>query len=312
MQQKWDGIDEFVAVATAGSFAGGAASLGASTSQVSRAVVRLESRLDARLFYRTTRHVALTDTGRALLDRCRELIRQRDEALDLVTDIGEPQGELRITCSIALGSRFIAPIVARMTKEFPRLSINLELSNRIVDLVAEGFDVAIRTGNLADSRLIATRIASRRLYLCASPEYLDRAGRPQTIEDLAGFECLLGMAPTWQFEVDGISQPFRPQGRWRCNGGDAVLEAALLGLGICQLPEFYVLPLIASGTLEPLLEEYRPRDEAIWAVYPQRRHLLPKVQHLINRLRVELTPALSHHQLLVRHNQTDQDNNESA
>ena len=301
MQPKWDGIDEFVAVATAGSFAGAAASLGASTSHISRAIVRLETRLDARLFYRTTRHVALTDTGRALLDRCRELIRQRDEALDLVTDVGEPQGELRITCSIALGSRFIAPIVAQMTKEFPRLSVNLELSNRIVDLVAEGFDIAIRTGNLADSRLIATRIASRRLYLCASPEYLARAGRPESIEDLAKFDCLLGMAPTWQFEIDGISQAFRPQGRWRCNSGDAVLEAALLGLGICQLPEFYVLPLLANGTLEPLLEEYRPRDEPIWAVYPQRRHLLPKVQHLINRLRVELTPALSHNQPFERH-----------
>lgn len=292
MHQKWDGIDEFVAVATAGSFANAAARLGASTSQVSRAVIRLEERLDTQLFYRTTRKVALTDTGRALVDRCRELIRQRDEALDLITDAGEPQGELRITCSTALGSRFVAPIVARMAKQFPRLSVNLELSNRIVDLVAEGFDLAIRTGNLADSGLIATRIASRRLYLCASPDYLKLAGRPQTIEDLANFECLRGTASTWHFQIDGVSSTVRPNGRWRCNSGDAVLEAALLGLGICQLPEFYVLPQIANGALEPLLEAFRPRDEPIWAVYPQRRHLLPKVQHLISILRVELGAAL--------------------
>ncbi|RXR29274.1 LysR family transcriptional regulator [Sphingobium fluviale] len=292
MHQKWDGIDEFVAVATAGSFANAAARLGASTSQVSRAVIRLEERLDTQLFYRTTRKVALTDTGRALVERFRELIRQRDEALDLITDVGEPQGELRITCSTALGSRFVAPIVARMAKQFPRLSVNLELSNRIVDLVAEGFDLAIRTGNLADSGLIATRIASRRLYLCASPDYLKPAGRPQTIEDLANFECLRGTASTWHFQMDGVSRTVRPNGRWRCNSGDAVLEAALLGLGICQLPEFYVLPQIANGALEPLLEAFRPRDEPIWAVYPQRRHLLPKVQHLISILRVELGAAL--------------------
>lgn len=292
MHQKWDGIDEFVAVATAGSFANAAARLGASTSQVSRAIARLETRLDAQLFYRTTRKVALTDTGRALVERCSELIRQRDEALDLITDAGEPQGELRITCSTALGSRFVAPIVARMAKQFPRLSVNLELSNRIVDLVAEGFDLAIRTGNLADSGLIATRIASRRLYLCASPDYLKLAGRPHTIEDLANFECLRGTASTWHFQIDGVSRTVRPNGRWRCNSGDAVLEAALLGLGICQLPKFYVLPQIANGALEPLLEAFRPRDEPIWAVYPQRRHLLPKVQHLISILRVELGAAL--------------------
>jgi DNA-binding transcriptional LysR family regulator len=294
MYQKWDGIDEFVAVATMGSFAGGAESLGASTSQVSRAIARLEGRLEAQLFYRTTRKVALTDTGRALGQRCRELIRQRDEALDLVAGGGEPQGELRLTCSTALGSRFVAPIVARMTRQYPKLSVNLELSNRIIDLVAEGFDLAVRTGNLADSRLIATRIASRRLYLCASPDYLERAGRPQAVDDLAHFECLMGAASTWQFEIDGSNRPFRPNGRWRCNSGDAVLEAALLGMGICQLPEFYVLPRLADGSLESLLETYRPKDEPIWAVYPQRRHLLPKVQHLVDRLRIELGPALGH------------------
>jgi len=294
MRLKWDGIDEFVAVAMAGSFIGGAENLGVSTSQVSRAIARLEERLDTQLFYRTTRKVALTDTGRGLVERCRELTRQRDEALDLVAGSGEPQGELRLTCSTALGARFVAPIVARMARQYPKLSVNLELSNRIVDLVAEGFDLAIRTGNLNDSRLIATRIASRRLYLCASPDYLERAGRPRAVEELIHFECLMGAASTWQFEIDGVSRPLRPNGRWRCNNGDAVLEAATLGMGICQLPEFYVLPRLADGSLEPLLDAYRPKDEPIWAVYPQRRHLLPKVQNLVDRLRTELGPALSH------------------
>lgn len=294
MHHRWDGIDEFVAVASAGSFAAAAKALGASTSQVSRAIARLEARLEAQLFYRTTRTVSLTDTGRALVERCRELVAHRDEALSLVAGGGEPQGEMRLTCSTALGARFVAPIVATMTRDYPRLSVNLELSNRIVDLVAEGFDLAIRTGNLADSRLIATRIASRRLYLCASPGYLDSAGRPLRVDDLAAYECLIGTATTWQFDIEGTVHTIRPKGRWRCNSGEAVLEAALLDMGICQLPDFYVLPHLADGSLEVLLDNCRPADEPIWAVYPHQRHLLPKVQNLVERLRADLGPALAH------------------
>lgn len=290
--QRWDGIDEFVAVATMGSFAAGAAQLGASTSQVSRAVARLESHLQAQLFFRTTRKVTLTDTGRVLVERCRHVIQQRDEALDLVSGGDEPQGELRLTCSTTIGARFVAPIVGRMTRQFPKLSVNLELSNRVVDLVAEGFDLAVRTGHLPDSRLIATRVASRSLYLCASPDYIARKGRPGTVEDLAAHECLVGNAATWHFTVAGEHRPFRPIGRWRCNSGDAVLEAALAGLGICQLPGFYVLADVAAGRLQVLLDDLRPREDPIWAVYPQRRHLLSKVRYLVERLRVELPPAI--------------------
>jgi DNA-binding transcriptional LysR family regulator len=289
---RWDGIDEFVAVATTGSFAAAAEHLGASTSQMSRAVARLESKLQTQLFFRTTRKVTLTDTGRVLVERCRQVIQQRDEALDLVSGGDEPQGELRLTCSTALGARFVAPIVGRMTQRFPKLSINLELSNRVVDLVTEGFDLAIRTGHLPDSRLIATRVASRRLYLCASPDYLEKAGRPKTVDDLTQHECLIGTATTWHFNVGGQERPFRPIGRWRCNSGEAVIEAALAGLGICQLPEFYVLPFIAGGQMEVLLDHVRPQGEPIWAVYPQRRHLLPKVRYMVEQLRAELPPAL--------------------
>lgn len=289
---RWDGIDEFVAVATMGSFAAAADHLGTSTSQMSRAVARLEGKLQTQLLFRTTRKVTLTDTGRVLVERCRHVIQQRDEALDLVSGGDEPQGELRLTCSTALGARFVAPIVGRTTQRFPKLSINLELSNRVVDLVAEGFDLAIRTGHLPDSRLIATRVASRRLYLCASPDYLEKAGRPTSVDDLVQHECLIGTATTWHFNVDGQERPFRPVGRWRCNSGEAVIEAALAGIGICQLPEFYVLPYIAAGRMEILLDHVRPEEEPIWAVYPQRRHLLPKVRYMVERLRAELPAAL--------------------
>jgi len=279
-------------VETAGSFAGGARALGLSTSHVSRAIARLENRIQTQLFFRTTRKVTLTDTGRALVEQFRRIIQERDDAFATIGDGGELQGELRLTCSTALGERFVAPIVRRFAAESPDLRVIIELTNRLVDLVAEGFDLAIRTGHLSDSRLIGTRVASRRLYLCGSPAYLDRRGRPGTIADLSRHECLIGTAGTWHFRADGIDHVFRPKGRWRCNSGAAVVDAALADMGLCQLPEFYVLPHIETGELETVLDDVRANDQPIWAVYPQRRHLLPKVRKLVERLRQELGPAL--------------------
>lgn len=289
---RWDGIEEFVAVYVAGTFSGAAKVLGVSTSHVSRAIARLENRIEAPVFFRTTRTMALTDIGRVLVEQCQRIIDEREEAFALVSGRGEPQGELRLTCSTTLGERFVAPIVRRFAEDNPRLSVTIELTNRLIDLTAEGYDLAVRTGHLSDSRLIATRIASRRHVLCAAPAYLDRVGRPATVDDLSGHECLTGTTTTWHFCVDGQDQVFRPKGRWRCNNGVAVVDAALAGMGVCQLPEFYVVPYIASGRLEAMLEDSRASDEPIWAVYPKRRHLLPKVRYLVERLRGELGPAL--------------------
>ncbi|MCP1470242.1 DNA-binding transcriptional LysR family regulator [Sphingobium sp. OAS761] len=288
----WAGIDEFVAAALAGSFSAAAGRLGCSVTHISRSVARLEKRLDARLFHRTTRRVTLTDTGQTFLRQAERLVAERDEAIASVTSTGEPQGALRITCSTAMGELFIAPIVNRYAALHPRLSVTMELTNRLVDLIADNFDLAIRTGAMADSQLIRTRIASRSFSSCAAPVYLDRRGRPRTPEDLAGQDCLLGSTSTWHFSVDGRDVIYRPRGRLRVNSGRAVLDAALQGMGICQLPEFYVLPYLRTGALEPVLEDSRPRDEPIWAVYPQRRHLLPKVTALVAMLRRELPKAL--------------------
>ena len=289
---RWDGIEEFVAVETAGSFAGGARALGVSTSHISRAIMRLENRIQAQVFFRTTRSVTLTATGRALAEQFRRIIQERDEALAMVSDENEPQGELRVTCSTTMGERFIAPILLRFAQEHPRLNVTFDLTNRIVDLVAEGYDLAIRTGHMHDSRLIGSRIGSRRLYVCATPAYLNRMGRPETIADLAQHQCLIVNSPVWHFKRDNADHPFRPTGRWRCNSGPAVLDAALVGMGLCQLPDFYVVPHIKAGRLESLLDRYQIDDEPIWAVYPHRRHLLPKMRKLLSRLRAELPAAL--------------------
>jgi len=293
MTDRWSGIDEFVAVANASSFSGAAAKLGCSVTHCSRAVARLEKRLDAPLFHRTTRRVTLTDTGRTFLNHCERLIADREEAITSVSATGEPQGQLRITCSTALGELFVAPIVSRYAAAYPRLSITMELTNRLVDLVADGFDLAIRTGEMADSQMIRTRIASRSLCTCAAPGYLDAVGRPRTVEDLDAHQCLLGSATTWHFCEEGRDRLHRPTGRLQINSGRAILDAAVQGMGICQLPEFYVLPHLRSGALQLVLADIRPRDEAIWAVYPQRRHLSPKVTALVALLRRELPPALN-------------------
>ncbi|ACT60537.1 LysR substrate-binding domain-containing protein [Hirschia baltica] len=282
---KWLGIEEFVAVAKRGNFKLAAEYLGQSTSHVSRAVMGLEDRIHAPLFFRSTRQVTLTDTGRALFEQCRQLVDDRDEALAMVTGSGEPQGELRVTCSMSMGERFIAPILLRYAEQFPNVSVSIHLTNRIIDLTSEGFDLAIRTGYLDDSKLVVTRIASRRLILCAAPEYLEKHGRIDSIADLENHNCLAGTSTHWRFKVDGSEVSWLPKGRWRCNSGVAVRDAALSGMGLCQLPEFYVADYLKSGKLVHVLETESRVFEPIWAVCPERRHLLPKVTRLLDLLK---------------------------
>jgi len=283
----WDGIDEFVAVANTGSFIAGAAALGVSRTHMSRAIARLEDRLKARLLHRTTRIVRLSPTGRIFLEHCNRLVRERDEALALVREQGEPRGDLRITCSIALGERFIAPIARRFAVQHPQLTLFLDLTNRVVDLVAEGCDLAIRTGHLASSNLIATKIASRQFHTCATPAYLARNGRPETVGDLDHHRCLIGSSPLWHFSEGGEERLHRPRPIWSCNNGQAVLDAALEDMGICQLPHFYLSDALQSGRMVPLLEQFAPPGEPIWAVYPDKRHLSPKVRRFVAVLREE-------------------------
>lgn len=289
---SWDGIEEFVAVAKGGSFTRGAELLGSSLTHVSRSVMALERRLQVQLLHRTTRVVKLTDTGRTFLEHCLRLIEERDNAFASVAVESSPVGHIRLTCSIALGERYVEPTIRQFAIDYPAVSVSIALTNRLVDLVAEGFDIAIRTGDLPASQLMATRIASRRLILCASPAYLAHRGEPQSIGDLDRHECLVGTSRIWTFANAGQEQAYRPKGRWQCNSGQAIVEAALSDMGICQLPDFYVHHLIEQGALKALLPQVAPPDESIWAVYPPRRHILPKVSMLVERLKKELPRKL--------------------
>ena len=291
---RWDGLDEFVAVAECGRFAAAAQRLGLSTSQVSRQVARLEERLQTRLFYRSTRRVALTEAGQTFLLHCRRLQDAREEALRAVGDLaGEPKGLLRMTCAVAYGERFIVPLVNQFMARHSQLRVDIELDNRPLDLLQEGLDLAIRLGRLQDSRLVATRLAPRVMYLCAAPTYLQRAGQPANLSALSEHNCLIGSSDLWHFQEQGREVQVRVAGNWRCNSGQAVLDAALHGVGLCQLPDYYVQTHLRSGALVSLLEHLRPPNTAVWALYPQQRHLSPKVRLLVEHLREGLSAQAS-------------------
>jgi hypothetical protein len=189
---------------------------------------------------------------------------------------------------MAYGERFIVPLVNEFMARHPLLKLEIELTNRTLDMVQEGFDLAIRLGRLNDSSLVATRIAPRAMYLCASPGYLERYGRPHTLSELGQHNCLIGTNDIWTFQQDGREHQFRPSGNWRCNSGQAVLDAAQRGFGLCQLPDYYVLDPLRRGELVSLLEANQPPNAAVWAVYPQRRYSLPKVCLLIDALKAGL------------------------
>jgi len=286
---SWDGLDEFVAVAECGQFTAAAQRLGLSSSQVSRQIARLEENLQTRLFYRSTRRVALTEAGQTFLQHCQRLQDAREEALRAVGDLGsEPKGLLRMTCAVAYGERFIVPLVTQFMSRHPLLKVDIELSNRTLDLVQDGIDLAIRLGRLQDSRLVATRLAPRRMYVCAAPSYMQRYGQPHSLSELSQHNCLIGSSDSWSFQQDSRELSQRVHGNWRCNSGQAVLDAALQGLGLCQLPDYYVQEHLHTGALVSLLEKHQAPNTAVWALYPQQRHLSPKVRQLVDHLKAGL------------------------
>lgn len=289
---NWEGMDEAVAVAETGSFVGGAARLNVSTSHISRVIARLEERLGTRLFHRTTRVVSLTATGRSFVEQSQRIIQDRDELFAYAGGSVEPRGELKVSCSVTLGERFVAPIIMRYMEAYPHVFVELNLDNRIVDVVGEGYDLALRTGHISDLRLSGEQIASRPLEVCAAPSYLAQHGEPATPADLARHRCLGGTTKTWSFLDGDTPRPYTPSTNWRCNNGNVIVEAALRGLGICQLPSFYVNEHIMAGTLRPVLSQFRSPPEPIWAAYPQKNGLQTKVKRLIEALQASMPKGL--------------------
>jgi DNA-binding transcriptional LysR family regulator len=287
---NWEGVSEFVAVAEAESFTKAAQRLGISTAQVSRQISALEARLATKLFHRTTRKVSTTEVGRVYYQHCRQVLDGLDEAERAITNLqSSPRGLLKITAPVTYGEMTIAPLVNDFIAMYPELEVKINLTNQKIDLIDEGYDLAIRLGQLEDSSMMAKRLSSRTQHVCASPSYLSTFGIPHSLSELDQHNCLLGTMDYWRFEENGKTRNVRVKGTVSCNSGHALVDAAIKGIGIIQLPDYYLHPYIEEGQLVPLLEQNRSPEEGIWALYPHNRHLSPKVRILLDYLSQELT-----------------------
>jgi DNA-binding transcriptional LysR family regulator len=283
-----DDLRSFVEVVDSGGFNRAAKRLGISKSIVSRRIARLEAELGAPLLSRTTRGISPTETGLELKTRSERILAELEEAREAVAQQrGGVVGRLRLSAPLSFGVRYVAPVLTDLAKRHPKLELDVSYSDRVVDLIGERFDAAIRIGALKDSTLVARRIAPARPVLVASPDYLARNGRPRTPDDLAAHECLIysgRTVPEWQFRAGKRSISFRPAGRLAADSGDVLLQWAIAGLGIAEVPSFMVSDALESGQLEPVLREYQSSEYGIYVVRPPGSHVAGKVRVLIDTL----------------------------
>jgi len=282
---KWQGINEFVAVAETQSFSLAAKNLNISTAQVSRQISALEKRLKVKLFYRTTRKVSLTQEAQLFYQHCRHLLDSLDTAEQAISNLqSSPQGKIKLTVPVTYGEQKILPLVNDFVALHNEIEVTTELTNHRVDLIDGGFDIAIRLGQLQDSTLIAKRLSQRFNYVCATEDYLQAHGQPHSLSELKHHNCLLGTRDYWRFIEQGKEKTVRVKGNLRCNSGLSLVDAALKNIGIVQLPDYYVQTYIESGQLMTILDQFREPAEGIWAVYPQNRYMSPKIRLLIDHL----------------------------
>jgi len=285
---RLDEIAAFAAVAETRSFTQGARRLGVSGAQVSKLVARLENRLGARLLNRTTRDVSLTDTGRAYLDRAKDLLEDFEVLEASVRDQDGPRGTLKVSAPMSFGAHQLTPALLEFAAAYPDVSLDVSHTDRMVNLVEEGFDVAVRIGRLSDSSLVARKLAEVRLVTCASPQYLQERGTPSSLEDLAAHETVIdtnGPDPTlWRFTAGGEIHDVRVHGRLRFAGADACVAAARAGFGLTRVPAFAAADELRAGNLQALLCGFESEMIHVHCVYPHARHLAAKVRAFVDFL----------------------------
>ncbi len=287
----------FAAVVDAGSFVGAADALDLSKAAVSRQVAGLESRLGVRLLHRTTRRLSLTAEGEVFHARCKELLASVDEAeSEITSSSGEASGLLRINVPLSFGLLHLAPLWVEFMSLHPKVKLDVTLADRVVDLVEEGYDMAVRIARLPNSSLISRRLTSTRMVLCASPAYLRARGTPAHPSELVTHEVmaysLFSMGDNWEFAGPDGQVTVKVAPRLRTNSGDTCRVAALRHRGIVLQPSFLVGPDLRAGTLVEVLPEYRSIELDVYAVYPSRRFVAPKVRLLVDFLAHALrTPA---------------------
>lgn len=287
---RFQALRVFTQIAQSGSFSDAAKALGMSKSAVSKLMAALEDHLGARLLYRTTRQVSLTEEGRNYYARACRILDDMEEADNEAANLRmEPRGTVRLSCALGFGIRHIAPILPEFLMQYDGVILDVDYTDRFVDLVDEGYDLAIRIGELADSSLIVRRLALSRLVPVASPAYLARHGTPLNPDHLKTHVCLAyrgryGLSD-WVFEgPDGIGCTITPKGAMVANNGTALLMAALGGLGIANIPAFMLGDALEGGLLLPLLPDWRQSPLPIQAVYAPNRHLSARVRLFIDFL----------------------------
>ncbi|HYQ37309.1 MAG TPA: LysR family transcriptional regulator [Pseudomonas sp.] len=290
----------FARVIDAGSFTAAAQVLELSTAQVSRLVSDLETSLSARLLHRTTRRLRLTEVGERYLARCRQILAEVDEATAEASGAHlKPQGHLRVHSFTSVGIQYLMPLAARYAAAYPDVDLDIALSQRTPDLLEEGHDVVItHSRELPDSDLVAQRLGSIYSVVCAAPAYLRQHGIPQTPEALCEHRCLRLVDPVypgdWVFERDGAQQVISPGQGFQVNVSEAMVQAAVAGMGVCLLPNFIAAKALREGSLVRLLPTWQLHERSIYALYSSRRFLDAKIKTWVEFLKTELPLLLAH------------------
>lgn len=281
----------FASAARHASFAKAARELALSPSAVAKSVSRLETHLGVKLFYRTTRQVSLTPDGRQVFAQCQRILEEVETLKSTVAGArAVPSGKLCISAPLTFGKLVVLPVVAQLLARYPQLTVDVRLTDQVEDLVLEGLDAAVRIGPLEDSRLVARPFAQQVLTVCASPAYLKAKGKPRQPRDIERHECMLFRLPAsgrdraWEFLVDGEVVKLRPPSRLRLSEGEALVTAAIEGLGLVQAPHYMTAEALRDGRLVECLKEYRPASLPISVVHPGSRMLPPRVRVFIDML----------------------------
>jgi DNA-binding transcriptional LysR family regulator len=284
-------IESFVSVAAKGSLTAAAHAEGVAPAVIGRRIDALEERLGVKLLVRTTRRITLTHEGSAFLEDCQRLLADLANAESSVSAGGvKAAGYLRLTAPAGFGRRHVAPLVPRFLALHPEVSVSLNLSDRLVDIVNEGVDCAVRVGELPDSSLVSVRLADNRRLCVATPDYLKRAGTPRTPQELSHHECLTlssdaSQTRGWAFTIDDQVQHLRLNGRLDCSDGQVLHDWCLAGLGIAWRSTWEVEGEVASGALVSMLDDFAAPPNGIYAVFPQRKHLPLRVRLWIDFLK---------------------------
>lgn len=282
-------IECFIAVAELGSFVKAADALGISKAAVSRTVLELEARLGSRLMQRTTRRLSLTEAGTLYLQRCKQIVAALEEADDLLSaGTANPTGLLRINAPLTFGVLHLAPLWPIFLERHPGVALDITLSDRIVDIIDEGYDMAIRIARLSDSTLVHRKLATTTGQVCASPAYLEKYGTPTHPHELTQHQAICytyaAGKDEWQFSGPEGPVSVKVNSRMHVNNGDSCVAAALAGIGITRQPTFMIDQHLRSGRLVPLLAGYSTMELGIYAVYPSRAHLPAKMRAMLDFL----------------------------